>query len=84
MGILKAKSGTDEVRMIFSVYYYNVQNSSGMLAAKVKYLNAMFDVGDSFEKLAEGTYEVVHHFETVTQEMSKREIKNYKKRKSSK
>ena len=66
---------------MFGVYYYEIKElSNAKMESKTVYVSIKFDVNGSAQILfEENTYKSVHRFETITQEMQKREIKKYKK-----
>ena len=81
LGIIRGVKGQNKATLMFGVYYYEIKElSNAKMESKTVYVSIKFDVNGSAQKLfEENTYKSVHRFETITQEMQKREIKKYKK-----
>lgn len=81
IGIMGANENKEKTTLMMSAYYYGIKVLvNGKMESNIVYLPLKFDVNGNRERLfEENTYNSVHRFETITQEMRKREIKKYKK-----
>lgn len=83
IGIMGANKNKERTTLIMSAFYNDIKVlTNGKMESNRVYLPLKFDVNGSPQSLfEENAYHSVHRFETITQEMRKREIKKYKKQK---